>query len=112
MAAASTSPSVEKRKLGLTVLYAALSVGLLVFAQFFFADDSRPREVPYSELLELVRQEKVERVELRSSEIVAALKESEGKTKLGGPKVVTAARLPGIDETSLLGELQGHKVAF
>ena len=102
----------EKRKLGLTVLYAILSVGLLVFAQMFFSDESRPREVPYSELLELVRQDKVEKVDLRTSEVVAALKESEGKTRLGGPKLVSAGRLPGIDETGLLGELQAHNVAF
>jgi cell division protease FtsH len=104
--------SAEKRKLGLTFLYAALSILLLVVAQAMFADEGRAKNVPYSELLTLVREDKVDRVELRSNELVAALKESEGKTRLGGPKLVSAARLPGIDETPLLKELEDHKVSF
>jgi cell division protease FtsH len=102
----------SKKKLGLTFLYAALSILLLLAAQSMFADEGAQRSVSYSQLLEMVRQDKVERVELRSNELVAALKESEGTTRLGGPKVVAAARLPGIDETGLLTELEEHKVSF
>jgi len=70
--------STNKKRLGLTFLYAALSVLLLIAAQSMFTGEGAQRSVSYSELLELVRQDKVERVELRSNNLVAALKDTEG----------------------------------
>lgn len=102
----------EKKKLVFTIIYGLLSVGLLIAAQSFVSADTRAREVPYSEFLTLLRGDKVERVELRSSQLVGALKESEGKTSLGTPKLVSTGRLPGIDETPLLKEMEEHHVAF
>lgn len=102
----------EKKKLVFTILYGLLSLGLLIAAQSFVSADTRAREVPYSEFLTLLRTDKLDRVELRSSEVVAALKESEGRTSLGTPRMISAGRLPGIDETSLLKELEDHHVKF
>ncbi len=102
----------DKKKLVFTIFYGLLSVGLLVAAQSFVSADTRARGVPYSEFLDLLHQDKVERVELKPTEIVASLKESEGRTPLGTPKLVTAERLPGIDETPLLEELQQRHVKF
>lgn len=102
----------DKKKLVFTIFYGLLSVGLLIAAQSFVSADTRARGVPYSEFLDLLRQDKVERVELKPTEVVASLKESEGRTPLGTPKLVTAERLPGIDETSLLDELQQRHVKF
>ena len=67
---ASPSPTGNEsntKRLGLTFLYAALSILLLIAAQAMFSDEGAQRSVSYSQLLELVRQDKVERVELRSN---------------------------------------------
>jgi cell division protease FtsH len=93
-------------------LYALLGVVLLFWLPGKLLEQVGPQPIAYSELLDLVRADRVERAELRSKQIVVALKQSEGKAPLGGSKLLTAERLPGIDETSLLAELEKHHVAF
>ncbi len=71
-----------------------------------------PKSVPYSELLTLIRDGKVEQAELRSNEIVAVMKPPEGRPQPDRPETVTATRLPGIDETALLKEMEEKKIKF
>ncbi|MCL2724282.1 MAG: ATP-dependent zinc metalloprotease FtsH [Polyangiaceae bacterium] len=102
----------EKKKLVFTIIYGLLSVGLLVAAQAFVTSDTRARDIPYNEFLALLRDDKIDKVELRSNQVIAALKDSEGKTSLGTAKMVATGRLPGIDESPLLKELEEHRVSF
>ena len=101
-----------KKKLGIVLLYGLFFLLLFSASRALFQEETRSETVGYSEFLKSVREDKVLRVELRTNEIVAQLKPTEGTTKLGGPKLLTANRLPGIDETKLLEELETHGVAF
>jgi cell division protease FtsH len=94
----------ERKKLLFTLLYGFIAVVLVLSAQWFVAADVQTQAVPYNELLQLVRDDKVEKVDLRSEEIVAQLKE--------GKKLVQTGRLPGIDESPLLKDLEEHHVVF
>src|SRR5205823_1982833 len=91
-------------KLAFTILYGFLAVALVLGAQWFVVADATTQSVSYSELLGMLREDKIERVELHSQEIVAQLKD--------GKKLVQTSRLPGIDETSLMKELEDHHVSF
>jgi cell division protease FtsH len=71
--------------------------------QSLLSHNTRPREVPYSELLALVHDGKVDDVQLDAHAITATLKSKE---------TVRAGRLPGIDETPVLGELREKGVRF
>ncbi|NUQ73444.1 MAG: ATP-dependent metallopeptidase FtsH/Yme1/Tma family protein [Polyangiaceae bacterium] len=71
-----------------------------------------PKAIPYSELLTLIRDGKVEQAELRANEIVAVMKPPEGRPQSDKPETVTATRLPGIDETALLKEMEDKKIKF
>jgi cell division protease FtsH len=69
-----------------------------------------PKTIPYSELLTLIRDGKVEQTELRANEIVAVMKPPEGRPQPDRPETFIATRLPGIDETSLLKEMEDKKI--
>ncbi|HEY8074610.1 MAG TPA: ATP-dependent zinc metalloprotease FtsH [Labilithrix sp.] len=102
----------DKKKLFFTILYGLLAVALVLGAQWFVATDAQAQPVPYSDFLRLVREDKVKKADLRSESIVAQLADSEGKTALGTPKTVETSRLPGIDESPLMKELEDHHVQF
>ena len=83
-------------------------------------------EVPMSSFLALVREEKVERVSLTDKEIRGTLKPGalpaaaprpgdRVRTFLGAAPTVaifTTTRIPGVDDSTLLKELEAHKVEF
>jgi cell division protease FtsH len=73
---------------------------------------TEPSEVAYSEFLATLRAGRVAQVELRQNEIVAELKPEEGKPPPKHPALISATRLPGIDETLLLEELEDRQVKF
>lgn len=64
----------------------------------------RPQPIAYSELLEAVRGGRVVEVWISESEVRARLSE--------GEKLVVATRVPGIEETALLQELEKRRVKF
>ena len=83
-------------------------------------------EVPMSRFLTLVREEKVERVSLSDREIRGTLKPGalpaaaprpgdRVRTFLGaepGATVFTTTRIPGVDDSTLVKELEAHRVEF
>ncbi|MBI2524506.1 MAG: ATP-dependent metallopeptidase FtsH/Yme1/Tma family protein [Candidatus Rokubacteria bacterium] len=83
-------------------------------------------EVPMSRFLALVREEKVERVSLSDREIRGTLKPGalpaaaprpgdRVRSLLGaepGVTVFTTTRIPGVDDSALVKELEAHKVEF
>jgi cell division protease FtsH len=83
-------------------------------------------EIPLSQFLTLVREEKVEEASISDKEIRGTLKPGalpappprtgdRVRTFLGaepGPMIFTTTRIPGVDDSSLLRELEAHKVKF
>jgi len=83
-------------------------------------------DIPMSQFLTLVREEKIEEVSLSDKEIRGTLKPGalpapppraadRVRSLLGaepGPVVFTTTRIPGVDDSSLLKELEAHKVKF
>ncbi|WP_438016434.1 ATP-dependent zinc metalloprotease FtsH [Sorangium sp. So ce315] len=106
---------VQKRRVMFSGVYLILAlVGLWLF-QAVLVRRLEPRVVPYSEFLSLLEEGRLDEVEIRQNELVAALKpEAEGEGKEGGGKrsVVETSRLPGIDETRLFETLVDKKVKF
>lgn len=92
--------------LGLLLIWALQSVG---------PQPARPRVVPYSELVTLVRQGKIGKAEIRDEEIIATLK-SEGAPQSGAkpsePAQVVAKRIPRMDEAPLVKDMEDRSVEF
>ena len=92
-----------RQKWVFNIFYLIITVGLLISLQQF-TPFPRPHPISYSELLDHLRGGKVVEVWIGESEIRARLQE--------GNRLVVATRLPGIEETSLLKELQERRVKF
>jgi cell division protease FtsH len=88
--------------------YLLLALAGLLFVQGVIARRTAPKPVPMSELLQQVRDGAVGEVLIRDSDIVAVLK-AEPERK---PERIVATRLPAIDETALVRELQERGVKF
>jgi cell division protease FtsH len=102
--------NLRKRQFTFSSFYLIIAVLFFWAVQALVLSKERPQPIPYSEFLTLLDTGKVSKVEIRSTQIVAALKETQpGST---APKLVAATRLPGIDDTSLLADLQKRKVTF
>jgi cell division protease FtsH len=89
-------------------VYMLLAFAVLLLVQGVIARRTAPKAVPMSELLQQVRDGKVGEVLIRDTDIVAVLK-AEGDQK---PQRIVATRLPGIDETALVKELEDKGVEF
>src|SRR5512134_2585197 len=88
--------------------YLLLALAALLFVQGIVAKRTAPKAVPMSELLQQVLDGRVTEVLVRDADIVAELK-AEGDQK---PQRIVATRLPGIDETALVKEMQEKGVRF
>src|SRR5262245_5119796 len=69
-----------------------------------------PKQVPYSEFLNEVRANHLSEVRIDQTMLVAKLKPD--AVKKDEPHEISAERLPGIDESSLLKELEDRQVTF
>jgi cell division protease FtsH len=102
--------NVRKKQFTFSGFYLVIAALLLWTVQAVVLRQERPQPIPYSELLTLLHGDQLAKVELRTTEILAELKEKQADTD--NPKRVSTSRLPGIDETSLLAELEQRKVIF
>jgi cell division protease FtsH len=116
-------PVKQKTQFSLLYLFIALTV-LFVVQGWLVAP--RPVEIPMSRFLTLLREGKVDKVSLTEREIRGALKPGalpapppgagdRLRTLLGaehGPTVFTATRIPAMDDSQLLKELEAAKVEF
>ncbi len=91
-------------------LYLALAVVFMSLLRAWLPAGPTPRLVAYSELVSLVRDGKVDKAELREDEIFATLRAD--RREAGTGAVVLAKRLPRIDESPLLEEMQKQGVVF
>ncbi|HSD66969.1 MAG TPA: ATP-dependent zinc metalloprotease FtsH [Vicinamibacteria bacterium] len=98
----------QKKKAQFSGAYLVLAFAALLFVQGVIAKRAAPKAVPMSELLQQVRDGKVGEVLIRDAEIVAVLR-AEGDQP---PPRIVATRLPGIDETTLVKDLQEKGVKF
>jgi cell division protease FtsH len=101
----------RKRQALFSAFYLVLAFVAMWALRAWMPEGPAPKSVPYSDLVKLVRQDKLDKVELRDEDIVAEVKQvkSEAGKK---PEVVIARRLPRIDETGLLKDLEDHGVVF
>jgi cell division protease FtsH len=87
------------------ILWALLIVmGLILSALQTIKTES---QVPYSELVSRIEDDKVEKAEIKSDRIIAQLKPVDGKTER-----IVAERLPRIDETELVDDMREHGVVL
>ncbi len=100
----------RKRQFTFSGFYLVLALMVLWGAQTFF-QAPRPKPVPYNEMLTLLRDGKLAEVQVGTHELIATLKPVDGDAQ--APKqVVVTSRLPGLDETPLLQEMEQRGVTF
>src|SRR5579884_1365109 len=101
-------------KRGTTIgLYAVASlsfIDIIWYSMHNAASAARVKTVPYSEFLNQVRNGNVTKVLIDQTAIKATLKpEAVQKNESNG---ISTVRLPGIDETSLVKDLEAQNVTF
>jgi cell division protease FtsH len=74
------------------------------------AGQATPKQVPYSDFLAEVRAGHISSVRIDQTTLVGTLKAE--AVKDNDPKTISAERLPGMDETSLLKDLEAQHVTF
>jgi cell division protease FtsH len=99
-------PELPSRKLPWpTLLFFVGFVGLTII-QTFLANRGAPKKLPYSEVVELIEQNKVAEVEVDEDEVIATLKSQ----KEGRPERVLATRIPGLDPGKIVTLIEQHGV--
>ena len=98
----------QKKQAQFSGAYLLLALAALLLVQGIVARRTAPKAVPMSDLVQQVRDGKASEVLVRDADIVVELK-AEGDQK---PQRTVATRLPGIDETALVKEMQDKGVKF
>ena len=87
-----------------------LAFGTVWFSLQYFSNTVQPKQVPYNEFLSEVHSGHVSEVGIDEQLFVATLK-TDAARKEPAPQISTQ-RIPGMDETSLLGDLEAQHVTF
>src|SRR6266446_6992640 len=98
-----------KKSQWLMPLVYLLVVALLWYSQHASAD-SQPKQISYSAFLSEVRAGHVSDVRIDEQHLIAKLKSDPSKQETA--KEISTERLPAMDETSLLKDLEAQGVAF
>jgi cell division protease FtsH len=89
-----------------------VAVALIYILNGIFGSTS-PKEVPYSEFLAEVRAGHLAEVQITEKKLIGVLKQERAASgKAPATRILTATRLPGMDETALLKELEVQQVKF
>ena len=99
----------RKRQYQFSGAYLLLALAALVLIQGIVTRRSAPRPVPMSDLLAAVRSGQVAEILVREKDVVAQLRSSREDRQ--GDRLI-AVRLPGVDETPFVKELQERGVRF
>jgi len=100
----------RKRQWVFSLSYLLLAAAVFYLLQIALATP-QPKEVPYSEFIAQVRAGRVAEVSIGERQLIGRLKEDAAKEQ-GGRQLIVATRLPGIDETHLLKDLEANQVKF
>jgi cell division protease FtsH len=95
----------RKRQSLFTAIYMVVAAVALYLLQSFLMAP-RPKEVPYSEFISELRQGRMAEVNITETQLIGKLKPE------AGGKLIAATRLPSIDETSLIKDLEAQKIRF
>ncbi len=98
----------RKRQFQITGGYWLLAFAGFLLLQSALIRQAAPKDVPYSEFLASLRAGKVAKAELRQDAILAELKAEAGQK----PARISTSRLPGMDETALVKDLEERGVSF
>jgi cell division protease FtsH len=102
----------RKKQFQFSGAWLLLTFAVLLVVQSLLIETLAPRSVSYSEFLKTLREGRIEEVHLREIDLVAVLKpENEGEKAKRRERIVTG-RLPRIDESPLLRELEERGVVF
>jgi cell division protease FtsH len=99
----------NKRQWVFTAVYVLLAAASFYLVNRAFTTP-RPKAVSYSEFLAAVRAGQLSEVSIGETELLGLLKEDAAKAQ-GGPALV-ATRLPGMEETALLQELEARQIKY
>ncbi len=99
----------RKRQYQFSGAYLLLALAALVLIQTVVNRRTAPRPVPMSDLVAAVRSGQVSEVLIREKDVVAQLRPPAGAHRT---ERLVATRLPGIDETALVREMQDRGVRF
>src|ERR1051326_6582348 len=91
------------------ILY-VLFFGIILYSLRNYTPSSRPKQIPYSDFVNEIRADHVENVRIDQTALTGTLKPE--AVKKNESNEIMSERLPGIDETSLLQDLQAHHVTF
>src|ERR1051326_8149329 len=94
----------------LYLLVNLLIVGLIWYSLRHSLANPEPKQVPYSEFLTQIRTGHISDVRIDQTNLVGALKPE--AVKNNEPREISTERLPGIDEPSLLKDLEDQHVRF
>ncbi|HEU0121512.1 MAG TPA: ATP-dependent zinc metalloprotease FtsH [Bryobacteraceae bacterium] len=101
----------QKRQLFFTGLN-VLVIAIMFYAVNRYFAYTAPKQVSYSDFLTALRADTLANVQVKERELVGTLKADTSKSKPSQELTITATRLPGVDESLLLKELDAHPVSF
>ncbi len=88
-----------------------VAIAAMLYAASRFGSTA-PKTVPYSEFLSELRAGKLAEVRIGERELTGTLKGDLSHPKPAGELTIRATRLPGVDESQILKELEAHPVRF
>src|SRR5215475_3691313 len=100
----------RRRTSWIYILVYLFFIGIVWYSVRNLPGTAGPKSVPYNEFLNDIRAGKVSKVLIDQTTLRATLKPD--AVQKGQPEEISTERLPGIDETSLLKDLEEHNVTF
>ncbi len=101
---------VRKRQWQFTAAYILIAAAAVYFVQRNLSTP-RPKEIAYSESVSQLRAGHIAEVNISDQTLIGLLKEEAAKS-FGGNRMIAANRLPGMDETALIKDLESQHVKF
>src|ERR1700680_4982168 len=98
-----------------TWLFTALNIVVLLLALYLinrFMPQEGPKQVSFSEFLAELPSGNLTNVQITERELIGIHKDDPPRSKPEQERSITATRLPGVDESLLLKELDVHPVKF
>ena len=101
----------QKRQMLFTGLN-VVAIAIMFYGASRYLANTAPKPVSYSEFLTALRADNLANVQITERELIGTLKADPSKSKSPQELTITTTRLPGVDESLLLKELDSHPVKF